>query len=62
MKVDQLYESPLKILLEDECSLVSQKVHSDDSGNIQKIELSYVPNDVLPKEKSNTGSVTSGLF
>ena len=42
MKLDVIYEKPLKEVLKD-FDLVKQSIHTNDTGEIQCIELKYIP-------------------
>lgn len=44
MKLTEIYNKPLKEILE-ECDIVNQQFHTDDDGNVKAIELKYKPKD-----------------
>lgn len=50
MKLGEVYEKPLKEILED-FELVKENIHTNDNGDIQSIELKYVPKGI------STGSI-----
>jgi hypothetical protein len=42
MKLGEIYEKPLKEILES-FDLVKENIHTNDNGDIQSIELKYAP-------------------
>ena len=44
MNLTEVYQRSMKEVLEN-CNIVEQKLHTDDKGNIQSIELKYVPKE-----------------
>ena len=44
MKLTEIYNKPLKEILE-ECDIVNQQFHTDDNGNVKAIEIKYKPKD-----------------
>ena len=44
MKLTEIYNKPLKEILE-ECDIISQQFHTDDDGNIKAIEMKYKPKE-----------------
>ena len=47
MNLTETYSKSMKEILE-ECDIVEQKIHTDDSGNIQTIEVKYRPSSQNP--------------
>lgn len=45
MNLTDTYSIPMKEVLE-QCNIVEQKIHTDNDGNIQSIEVKYVPQRV----------------
>ena len=45
MKLTETYSKSMKEVL-DECEIVEQKIHTDNNGNIQAIEMKYRPKDL----------------
>lgn len=45
MKLTETYNKSMKEII-DECDIVNQKIHTDDNGNIEAIEIKYRPKDV----------------
>lgn len=43
MKLNDVYLRPLKEVLEKDCEVVDQKIHTDENGEIQAIEVKYKP-------------------
>lgn len=43
MKLNDIYSKPLKEVLEQDCDVVEQKIHTNDSGVVQTIEIKYRP-------------------
>lgn len=43
MKLNDVYSRPLKEVLEKDCEVVDQKIHTDENGEIQAIEVKYKP-------------------
>lgn len=44
MNLTQIYSMPMEEVLK-QCNIVEQKMHTDEQGNIQAIEVKYVPQD-----------------
>ena len=44
MNLTETYSMSMKEVLE-QCDIVEQKMHTDEQGNIQAIEVKYVPQD-----------------
>lgn len=44
MKLGEIYEKPLKEVLKN-FDLVKENIHTNDKGEIQSIELKYIPKD-----------------
>ena len=44
MNLTQIYSMPMEEVLK-QCNIVEQKIHTDEQGNIQAIEVKYVPQD-----------------
>ena len=61
MKLNDVYSRPLKEVLEQDCDVVEQKIHTDENGEVQAIEVKYKPKEKLdakedkrfPGEKRN---------
>lgn len=45
MKLNDIYSKPLKEVLEQDCDVVEQKIHTNDNGVVQVIEIKYRPKD-----------------
>lgn len=45
MNLTETYNMTMKDII-TKCNIVDQKVHTDDEGNIQAIEVKYVPKEV----------------
>lgn len=45
MKLSEIYTKPLKEVLDQDCEVVDQKIHTDENGVIQAIEVKYKPLD-----------------
>lgn len=45
MKLNDIYSKSLKEVLEQDCDVVEQKIHTNDNGVIQTIEIKYRPKD-----------------
>lgn len=45
MKLNDIYSKSLKEVLEQDCDVIEQKIHTNDSGVIQTIEIKYRPKD-----------------
>ena len=45
MKLNDVYSRPLKEVLEKDCEVVDQKIHTDENGEIQAIEVKYKPKE-----------------
>lgn len=43
MRLSDIYSKPMKQVLEEECEVVDQKIHTDEAGNIKAIEVKYHP-------------------
>ena len=50
MKLSQIYEKPLKEVL-DEFDLVKENINTDDTGEVRSIELKYIPKDAPAPKK-----------
>lgn len=48
MKLTDTYSRSMKEIIED-CDIVNQKIHTDDDGNIEAIEIKYKPKDTKGK-------------
>ena len=49
MNLTQTYSMPMEEVLK-QCNIVEQKIHTDEQGNIQAIEVKYVPQDKAFRE------------
>ena len=49
MNLTQTYSMPMEEVLK-QCNIVEQKIHTDEQGNIQTIEVKYVPQDKAFRE------------
>lgn len=45
MKLNDIYNKSLKEVLEQDCDIIEQKIHTNDSGVVQTIEIKYRPKD-----------------
>lgn len=52
MKMNDVYTKPMKQLLEEDCDVIEQKVHTDKDGNVMAIEIKYRPKDAVGNDKS----------
>lgn len=52
MKMNDVYTKPMKQLLEEDCDVIEQKVHTDKDGNVMAIEMKYRPKDVVGNNRS----------
>lgn len=43
MKLSDVYLRPLKEVLEKDCEVVDQKIHTDENGVVMSIEVKYRP-------------------
>lgn len=61
MKLNNIYSKSMKEVLEQDCEVVDQKIHTDDNGVVQSIEIKYKPKDY---EEPNvpTGPVPKRTF
>lgn len=41
-----MFKKTMKEVLEDDCDAVEQKIHTDKNGEVQAIEVKYVPKDI----------------
>lgn len=55
MKLSEIYTKPLKEVLDQDCEVVDQKIHTDENGVIQAIEVKYKPYADLAKIKVAEG-------
>ena len=44
MNLTQTYSMSMEEVLK-QCNIVEQKIHTDEQGNIQAIEVKYIPQD-----------------
>lgn len=49
MKLNDVYTKSLKEVLETNCEVVDQKIHTDENGIVQAIEVKYKPKDQYSK-------------
>lgn len=52
MKMNDVNSKPMKEVLENDCDVVEQKIHTDNNGNVMAIEVKYRPKDVVGSDKS----------
>lgn len=52
MKMNDVYTKPMKQLLEEDCDVIEQKVHTDKDGNVMAIEIKYRPKDTVGNDRS----------
>lgn len=52
MKMNDVYTKPMKQLLEEDCDVIEQKVHTDNNGNVMAIEVKYRPKDAVGSDKT----------
>ena len=45
MKLNDIYSKSIKEVLEQDCEVVDQKIHTNDNGVVQAIEIKYRPKD-----------------
>lgn len=57
MNLTETYSMTMKEVLE-ECDIVEQKMHTDEQGNIQAIEVKYVPKSKMYTKATSSGSST----
>ena len=52
MKLTDIYAKSMKEVLED-CEIISQKIHTNDDGEIVAIEMKYAPKKEMCKPVKN---------
>lgn len=52
MKMNDVYSKPMKEVLENDCDVVEQKIHTDNNGNVMAIEVKYRPKDAMGSDKT----------
>jgi hypothetical protein len=57
MKLNDIYSKSMKEVLEQDCDVVEQKIHTSDNGVVQAIEIKYRPKDYEEPKDISAGPV-----